>query len=144
MKFYIWFSPSVFQVNIVDMCIKRIHTHRARARSYVSRISNATVLQRAGCQPLDRRLLQEQLLLYGKVARSPAADVLRSYTFIPSTTIPASQRYVRRCGRPRNEWTTMVQRESFRANLSSDLVHDQRMWKHSVVQYCQRPRASGV
>ena len=70
--------------------------------SFVSRVSNAVVLKKAGQTALRRQLLKQQLLLYGRVARSSNDDVLRQLTFIPDSVHAATGRYVRRVGRPRN------------------------------------------
>ena len=78
---------------------------------FISRISNATVLQQSGQTQLSRSLLKQQLLLFGKIARAPDSDPLRKMTFLPGTLLPCSGQYVRRVGRPRNEWTTMLHKE---------------------------------
>ena len=57
---------------------------------------------------VDRQLLKHQMLLYGRVARSPDTDPLRNLTFVPGGLEPATARYIRRVGRPRNEWAVMV------------------------------------
>ena len=104
--------------------------------SYVSRVSNESVLRQA-CQPeLGRQLLKQQLLFYGRIARAPADDILRRLTFCPGSLRPASDRYVRRVGRPRNEWVLMMQKESFKMSPhAQQLVHDAAGWRRAVLQY---------
>jgi len=105
--------------------------------SYASRISNAIVLQRAGQTVLGRQLLRQQLLLYGRVARALGSNVLRSLTFIPGTVQPATDRYVRRVGRPRNECAGMLQKESSKMSERwSTIIHNQSMWRQAVLKYC--------
>ena len=82
--------------------------------SYWSRVSNATVLQQAGQPAYSKQLLRQQLLLYGQVARAPDGDPLKSCTFCPGSLRPATDRYVRRVGRPRNEWASMLQKEALK------------------------------
>ena len=79
--------------------------------SYLSRISNATVFSRAGVLPLSEQLLKQQLSLLGKVARSPDDGPLRRDTFAPGDLLqPQIGRYVRRRGRPRQDWTNQLMR----------------------------------
>jgi len=82
--------------------------------AFYSRVSNATVLKRAGATPLSQQLLVRQLALLGTVARSSLEGPLRRSTFANSTTSPQIGRYVRRVGRPRQDWTTQVMREGVR------------------------------
>ena len=59
-------------------------------QSFVSRISNSSVLQQSGQIPYGRQLLRQQLLLFGRVARAPATDPLRRLTFVPGSRLPAT------------------------------------------------------
>ena len=92
------------------------------------------MLEIAGKQPVGKRLLREQLLLYGRVARAPEGDVLRRRTFIAGTSIPLTQKYVGKIGRPRNEWTTLIKRK---ASLVHTTVHDATIWKEEVSRFCK-------
>lgn len=76
--------------------------------AYISRVSNAQVLQRTGQQRLSAELERQQLLLYGKVARLRNNDLMREVALCPGTLRPATDRYVRKVGRPRLDWTTEV------------------------------------
>ena len=95
--------------------------------AYISRISNATVLQRAAQTTLGRQLLKQQLLQYGKIARAPENDALRKLTFCPGSLQPATSRYVRRIGRPRNEWTVMLEKHAWMACPRADIIHNASM-----------------
>ena len=104
---------------------------------FVSRISNTSVLERAGQVQLGRQLLKQQLLLYGRMARALDTNVLRSLTFIPGTLQPAAGRYIRRFGRPRNEWAIMLQKESAKISAQwSTLIHHRSLWRQVVFKYC--------
>ena len=72
--------------------------------SFISRVSNKAVLEKARQPSYTTQLSQAQLLLFGKIAASPQCDPLRQVTFQPNCLQPATSRYVRRVGRPRHEW----------------------------------------
>ena len=72
--------------------------------SFISRVTNAAVLQRSGHTLATTLLLKRQLQLFGKVLRSPEHHPLRTTSFIPGTDHPLTDRYVRRRGRPAREW----------------------------------------
>ena len=72
--------------------------------AYLSRISNKTVLEKA-CHPAATDMLRKRRLqLFGKVLRSPENHPLHTACFIPGTFVPATDRFVRRVGRPCREW----------------------------------------
>ena len=50
--------------------------------------------------------LRHQLSLLRKVALTAPGDPLRKDTFIDSTLTPQIGRFIRRVGRPRQDWTT--------------------------------------
>ena len=78
--------------------------------AFLSRVSNAQVLDRSGHQAATQLLQKRQLQLLGKVLRSPEGHPLRSASFIPGTDHPLTERYVRRTGRPSKEWITHLLR----------------------------------
>ena len=82
--------------------------------AYWSRVSNLKILEQACQRPYSKQLLCQQLLLYGKVARAADTDITRAATFCPGSLRPATDRYVRKHGRPRNEWATMLQKEALK------------------------------
>jgi len=80
--------------------------------SYVSRVSNAIVLARAS-YPLATSLLQKRRLqLLGKILRCDGTHPLRASVFVPHTTIPATDSFIRRVGRPSKEWVKEVCEEA--------------------------------
>ena len=105
--------------------------------AFISRISNAKVLQESGQIQLSMQLLKQQLLLYGRVARAPDADPLRMLTFVPGTLLPVTDQYIRRLGRPRNEWSVMLHREYCRmGDERNRCIHIESNWRAAVHQYC--------
>ena len=104
--------------------------------AFVSRVSNAEVLRESGQEPASSQLLRRQLLLLGRAARAPDANPLKSASFIPGTLEPATNRYVRRVGRPRLEWVPQVLREAYRiaggVQQFSEQVQAPESWKHIV------------
>jgi len=78
--------------------------------AFYSRVSNKIVLERAGVLPLTEQILKRQLVILGKVARSPADSLLRRCVFRDDSLIPQVGRYVRRVGRPRQDWASQVMR----------------------------------
>ena len=83
--------------------------------AFVSRVSNARVLQTTSQKPLTKALEKQQLLLYGRVFRQPTGNCMRDVTFCPGSLRPAVDRYVRKLGRPRLEWTTEVAKLALQA-----------------------------
>ena len=108
--------------------------------AYVSRISNAIVFARAGVRPFSDQLVGRQLQLLGKVAHSPDESRERRDTFIPGTLQPQIGRYVRRVGRPRQDWTNQLLRigcdrmgrETFGNMLADTSIGAQQSWIQEV------------
>jgi len=92
----------------VARCLRRIVRIPA---AFVSRISNAMVYEKAGMRPFSEQVLKHQLHLLRKVSVQGAGHPLRVDTFEGSTLNPQIGRYVRRIGRPRQDWTTQLLRE---------------------------------
>ena len=80
--------------------------------AFISRVSNAKVFELAKVRPLSDQLLDRQLLLLGKAARSSPGCPLRQDVFHENTLIPQIGFYVRRLGRPRQDWTNQLLREA--------------------------------
>ena len=68
----------------------------------------ARILRRASAEPLSDLVLYRQLILMGRVARAHTGSPLRQDTFVDNTLQPQVGRFVRKVGRPRQEWTTEV------------------------------------
>ena len=104
--------------------------------SYISRISNAEVLQRAGVQSASDQLYRRQLVYMGKIMRSPPESALRRASFIPGTDVPATDRYERRRGRPNKEWIRTVMPQAIQLTGSyvrfREQVAQEHTWKQLV------------
>ena len=82
--------------------------------SFISRVPNSIVRERAQSETASQKLLKRQLVLLGKVMRASLDGTLQQVSFIPGTTQPATARYVRRVGRPRKEWIPQLMPEAYR------------------------------
>ena len=127
-------------------CLRRILGVPA---AFVSRVSNAEVFSRAVVRPITEQLTEQQLMLMRRVGRSPAGSPLRRNTLVGGTANPVIGSFIRRVGRPRQDWTTQVLSEATRrcgsgarmdaALLDTTAGADQR-WK-SLMGF-QRRRSS--
>lgn len=84
-----------------NRCLRRIVGVKP---AYISRVSNATVLEKTGHVAASRLVQKKQMQLFGRILRAPSDSPLRSVSFIPGSLRPATERYVRRKGRPAKEW----------------------------------------
>ena len=110
--------------------------------AFLSRVSNATVFKKAGVLPLSEQLLERQLQLFGRVALSPASDPRRLDTFAPEagSITPQIGRFVRRVGRPRQDWTNQLLEEgrkrmgcqTLQRLLSDTTPGAEQRWKKEV------------
>ena len=109
--------------------------------------TNAKVFAQAGVRPLSEQLLEKQLQLIGKVALSPAGSPLRRDTFFDGTLTPQIGRYVRRVGRPRQDWTTCLLQEARRlvgnAKMTESLANDSedalQTWNQEIHNVMMKP-----
>ena len=102
-----------------------------------SRISNLAARERANWKSASQLLLEQQLVLFGKVLRSPSEDTLHQASFVPGSLTPATSRYIRVVGHPRKEWVPELLPHALRIaggeqNLRN-AVQDPMHWK-SLVQ----------
>ena len=70
--------------------------------------------ERLAHEAASSQLLKCQLLLLGRVVRAPDHNPMKVASFIPIFLEPATNRYVRRVGRPRFEWGPRMLKEAFR------------------------------
>ena len=117
-------------------CLRRIFRV---SPSFISRVTNKSVLQMAGHKQFTQQLLKPQLLLFGRVARSPDSDMLRDLTFIPGTLQPETGRFIRKVGRPRFEWASCVAKVAHTiVGVNGNLlaaVRDAAGWRQQVHHY---------
>ena len=108
--------------------------------SFISRVSNQTVLERTAQKPLSHLLAKQQLLLFGKVARAPEGSIMRDVTFCHKTLSPATEMYVRRRGRPRQEWASELSKLATRlAGSYHELyrtIGSETNWCRRVTTFC--------
>ena len=106
--------------------------------AYLSRVSNASVLEQTRQRPLSTtKLAKQQLLLFGKVAREPAGSPMRDATFHGNTLAPKATKVVRRRGLPsRLEWTSQVYNMAVRAAGGHDMlqtcIQSPAQWRNLV------------
>ena len=109
--------------------------------AFFSRISNAEVLRRSGHIRASVLLLRRQCYLYGKIVRTAEHNPLRRVSFIPGSTRPHTERYIRRVGRPRREWIPAVQQELRRhapastPQFTDDCCKDAKKWREFIEQH---------
>ena len=108
-------------------CLRRILGIRP---AYYSRVSNKSVLEIAMQRPLN---------FNGRIARAPDNDPLRMLTFCPGSRQAATSRYIRRAGRPRNEWATQMQELAIRIAASfeslENMIRNAASWNHTIDKY---------
>ena len=107
--------------------------------SYISRISNKTVLEKAGVQPYSSQLLKHQLVWFGKIGRANGEDVLRRLTFQPDSVKPVTDLYARAPGRPRHEWAKCLYNKIRNCFCSQsalmDCLTDETSWSEFVTHF---------
>ena len=108
----------------------------------ISRVSNVSVLHRAGRHRLSSILLSRQLVLVHEIARRPDAHPVRNVVFKPGTLELQAPPGKRRRGRPRQVWTTEVHRHANQVceSLNIPFVHVCSLtagaWKAAVRDHC--------
>ena len=107
--------------------------------AFVSPVSNKTVFSRAGARPLSEQLLKHQFFLLRKAACSADGHPLRKDTFADASLVPQIGRFVRRVGRPQQEWTDQLMQEGrrrmgamFQTLLSDQTEGSDARWKTGV------------
>ena len=87
--------------------------------------------------------MHKQLILLGKVARAPDADPVRQDVFVEGTLLTQVGRFIRRVGRPRQDWTTQVMQAGaakfgsvarHEGLLQRSGEHAERLWKKELKQ----------
>ena len=88
-------------------CLRRI---LGIPSALISRVSNKTILQRCKSTELSSIIRKAQLKLRADVLTKPSKRVLRDATFLPGTSVSRTNSYVRRIGRPRQNWADELAR----------------------------------
>ncbi len=92
----------------------------------------------AGARAASDALLGKQLMLLGRVLRADRGNPVTTVSFIPGTWQPATDRFVRRVGRPWEEWVPEFLGKA-RAIVGGDghlanVVHDVSQWRRVISQ----------
>ena len=93
---------------------------------YISRVSNATVLERAKSVSVSTLLLRQQMIFYGRIARN---------TQHPGNYLLTTQIQRRRRGRPLLEWSEEVQKHIVKLGIGAACSHDAVNWRKAVNSY---------
>ena len=110
-------------------CLRRILGIPA---AFISRVSNATVLARAGTQSLEEQLRRGQLSLLAKAAQAPSGSALRRNVFLKDTLKLVVGHFIQRVGRPRQAWTTSLMQigaDKCRDRFE-DMLSSRKSWQH--------------
>ena len=97
-------------------CLRRV---MGIAHSFISRVSNMSVLQQAGRQPLTQELLRRQLLLFGRIAMLDD-DSPRRVLFEPSSVNLIISKLRRGRGSPHQQWARCVHQLAVQAAGSEE------------------------
>ena len=111
-------------------------------QSFWSRVSNSTVLKRLETCKLSSLLLEQQLVYFGKVARSSDTSVIRGLVFQPHSYELSQQQIHRRRGRPRLTWSNEVYKHAVSVSQLADanlenIIEDALLWKSWIRKYCR-------
>ena len=80
--------------------------------AFISQISNGTVFRRAGVPPMSEQLSKQQFFVLRQAAIAPEGDPLRRNVFAGASLDPLVDKYVRRVGRPKLNWTNQLLKEA--------------------------------
>ena len=107
--------------------------------SFLSHIPNSTVLQAAETRALSTQLLEQQLALFGKAARSAEGSTLRDAFFAPGGYTLRSRMHVRRRGRPKQTWEDQLLKHAVQACGGEEQlpywIANKTTWRHCIRKY---------
>ena len=109
--------------------------------SFYSRVSNRTVLESCGQKALSARLLQQQMIYMGALARRGPEDPVRASLFEPGSINLRQPSGPRRVGRPRLNWGKTVfeaalQTAGSMTHLKQHFTDSTPAWKAAVRACC--------
>ena len=93
-------------------CLRRI---MRIPNAYYSRISNKTVLERACLRPISERVLEQQMLTMGRIARGDLGAQVRNALLQQDSIQLTPLSGTRRVGRPRLTWRETVHKHCVQA-----------------------------
>ena len=108
-------------------CLRRISKV---APPFVSRISNASILERFQTLPLSTKLRKKQLDLYGRFVLQPEDALTRRVALQPASFEPVNWQPRRRVGRPCFRWPAKVYEMILK--MMGNRMHIQRMHEASA------------
>ena len=120
-------------------CLRRI---LGVPHSFISRVTNKSILERAGCRKLSSILLQRQLCLFAEIARKEDTHPVREAVFLPASSVLRTQPRRRRRGRQRQTWASELHRHAVKicgdltASVDSLGAIPAKAWNAAVRQYC--------
>ena len=109
--------------------------------SFVSRISNDVVFERARAIRMSKRILLQQMVYFGHLVRRSDDDPVRALVFAPGSCEPLAPPGRRKRGRPRASWVNTVHEECVKAAGSSlswffqPTLEARRAWYRAARQY---------
>ena len=111
--------------------------------SYLSRISNDTVLQTCKCEKLSSVLHYRQLQLFGRLAQLPDEDITRQVVLKRASFELKDLIGPRKRGRPRHIWSNQVYSMAVKAadnvnNLHALLQQPSGVWQATARQFCSQ------
>ena len=100
------------------------------------------MLSRLGATKLSNLLLEQQLGLFGKIARLPNTSPVRNLVFKDFSLDIRDLDIKRRRGRPRLSWISEIARHADLAVQGSDFsyrdfIMDKISWKRMIREYCR-------
>ena len=124
----IWLSKNLRQR--IDafhcQCLRRI---MGIQHSYISRVSNATVLEQSGERSLSNQLLRQQLQFYGRIHRN---ELHPGHGLLNETIIQ------RRVGRPLLSWVRELRKHIEDMQVDSAAINNASHWRKVVDEYCSQ------
>ena len=120
--------------------------------SYISRVSNVTVLQRAAARSMSSMLLERQLRWFGALARRDSNDIVRCSIF-DSASLSFKPRGLvgpRRRGRPKVSWANGIFEHAIAVAGSEDSLNrmlgqaSKFTWNSAVYDYCHKGGATPI
>ena len=106
------------------------------AAPFISLISNESVRRQASFQSIFIKLSKQQLLLLGRELRQPDDQPLHRVSFVSPSMTPLVAAYMRRVGRPRQEFAPSALQQAARLIGDStsvfQMVHQETEWKRYV------------
>ena len=111
--------------------------------SFYSRISNDVIFQRAHSMRVSERILLQQMVYFGHLARRTDDDPVRALVFAEGLFEPLPPAACRRQGRPRSSWVNTVYAHCVKAAGSAESLswylqptaEASRAWCRAACQY---------